>query len=88
MGAGFFLILFFKFRIDLKWPEMQSKVNFRNPKLPKAAILWKISKKVKLHIDLKWPEMQLNVNFGHSKWLTAAIMSKIEKILKLHIDLR
>ena len=34
-----------KFRIDLKWPEMRSKVNFGHPKWPKAAILSKNSKK-------------------------------------------
>ena len=31
-----------KFHMDLKWPEMPSKVNFGHPKWP---------------IDLKWPEM-------------------------------
>ena len=34
-----------KFCIDLKWPEMRSKVNFGHPKWPTAAILSKISKK-------------------------------------------
>ena len=33
-----------KFRIDLKWPELRSKVNFGHPKWPMAAILSKISK--------------------------------------------
>ena len=28
-----------KLRIDLKWPEMRSKVNFGHPKWPTAAIL-------------------------------------------------
>ena len=28
-----------KFRNDLKWPEMRSKVNFGHPKWPTAAIL-------------------------------------------------
>ena len=32
----------FKLRIDLKWPEMRSKVNFGHPKWPTAAILSKI----------------------------------------------
>ena len=53
-----------KLCIDLKWPELLSKVNFGNPKWP---------------IDLKWPEMRSNVNFGHPKWPTAAILSKISK---------
>ena len=30
-----------KFRIDLKWPEIQSKVNFGHPRWPTAAILSK-----------------------------------------------
>ena len=38
------------FRIDLKCPEMRSKVNFGHPKWP---------------IVLKWPEMRSKVIFGH-----------------------
>ena len=68
-----------KFCIDLKWPELLSKVNFRHPKWP---------------IDLKWPEvifehpkipywskmaMRSKVNFGHPKWPSAAILSKFSK---------
>ena len=34
-----------KNRIDLKWPEMRSKINFGHPKWPTAAILSNISKK-------------------------------------------
>ena len=37
-----------KFRIDLKWPEMRSKVNFEHPKWPTAVILSNISKKKKV----------------------------------------
>ena len=37
-----------KWPIDLKWPEMRSKVNFGHPKWAKAAILSKISKKNKV----------------------------------------
>ena len=59
-----------KLIIDLKWPEMRSKVNFGHPKWPMAAILWEISKKIKLLIDLKWPEMRSKVNFGYPKWPT------------------
>ena len=32
----------FKLHIDLKWPEMRSKVNFGHPKWPTSAILSKI----------------------------------------------
>ena len=65
-----------KLCIDLKYPEMWSKVKFGHPKWPTAAIMSKISKK-KLHIDLKWPEMRAKVNFGHPKLAPAAILSKI-----------
>ena len=37
-----------KLRIDLKWPEMRSKVNFGHPKCPTAAILSKNSQKIKV----------------------------------------
>ena len=33
-----------KLRIDLKWPEMRSKVKFEHPKCPTSAILSKIKK--------------------------------------------
>ena len=39
--------------MDLKWPEMPSKVNFGYP-------IWLI--------DQKWPEMRSKVIFGHPKW--------------------
>ena len=39
--------------MDLKLPEMPSKVNFGHLKWP---------------IDLKWSEMRSNVIFGHPKW--------------------
>ena len=54
--------------MDLKWPEMPSKVNFGHPQWP---------------IDLKWPEMRSKVNFGHPKWPTSAILSKISKQIKV-----
>ena len=41
-----------KWPIDLKWPEMRSKVNFGHPKWPTAAILSKISKKNKSCISI------------------------------------
>ena len=37
-----------KFHIDLKWPEMRSKVNFGHPKFPPAAILSKKFQKTKI----------------------------------------
>ena len=41
-----------KFHMDLKWPEMPSKVNFRHPKWP---------------TNLKWPEMRSKSEFRTSK---------------------
>ena len=69
-----------KFRIDLKWPEMRSKVNFLHPILiwPTAArpVCQKFPIKIKLRIDLKWPEMQSKVNLWHPKFC-----KKIQKII-------
>ena len=56
------------FCIDLKCPELRSKVNFGNPKWPN---------------DLKWPEMPSKVKFGHPKWPTSVILSKFKKQIKL-----
>ena len=62
--------------IDLKWPEIQSKVNFGHPKWPTQPSCQKFQKLLKLRIDLKWLEIQSKVNFEHPKWPTIAIMSK------------
>ena len=51
MAAGSHFVKNFKklkLHIDLKWPEMRSKVNFGHPKWPTSAILSKISKKIKV----------------------------------------
>ena len=61
-----------KWPIDLKWPEMQSKMIFEHPKFCK-----KFHKKIKFRIDKKWPEMRSKVNFGYPKWPTTASLSKI-----------
>ena len=37
-----------KLRIDVKWPEMRSKVKFGHPKWPTSAILSKIPKIIKV----------------------------------------
>ena len=50
----------YKICVDLKWPELRSKVNFRHPKWP---------------IDLKCPEMRSKVIFEHPKWPPPAILS-------------
>ena len=51
MSAGGHFVKIYKkkkLRIDLKWPEMRSKVNFGHPKWPTAAILSKMSKKIEV----------------------------------------
>ena len=64
--------------MDLKWPEMPSKVNFDHPKWP-IDVKWPEmqSKVIFVHlkwpqkkncIDLKWPELLSKVNFRHPKW--------------------
>ena len=72
-AAGHFVKIFnknIKFCIDLKWPEMRSKVNFGNPKWPTAAIYVKNFQKNKVAYQSKWPEIRLKVNFGHPNWPT------------------
>ena len=68
-----------KFRIDLKWPEMRSKVNFWHPKWPTPAILSKISKKIKI---LYWSKMARNTigsEFWTSKMADGSHFVKISK---------
>ena len=71
-----------KFRINLKWPEMPSKVNFGHTKWPinlkwpemrSKVISWFSDiqngrRKNKFCIDLKWPELRSKVNLGNPKW--------------------
>ena len=47
-----------EFRIDLKWPEMRSKVIFGHPKRPFCQTFQKYKK---FRIDLKCPEMRSKV---------------------------
>ena len=47
-----------KLRIDMKWPEMRSKV---------ISDIQKFKKIFKIRMDLKWPEMPSKVNFGYPK---------------------
>ena len=67
-AGGHFVKKKIKFLLDLKWPEMLSKVNFRHPKWP---------------IDLKWPEMPSKVIFEHPKCPPPAIWSKHSKKIKI-----
>ena len=60
--------------MDLKWPEMPSKVNFGNPKWP---------------IDLKWPENAIESEFRTSKMADVShFVKNFQKISKLRIDLK
>ena len=63
-----------KLRFDLKWREMQTKMNFGHSKWTPGGHFQK--KKWKLCFDPKWREMQLKMNFGHPKWPPAAIFRK------------
>ena len=65
--------------MDLKWPEMPSKVNFGHPKWPinlkwpgmRSKVIYRHPKwppGKKFCIDLKWPELRSKVNFGNPKW--------------------
>ena len=65
--------------MDLKWPEMPSKVNFGHPKWPinlkwpeiRSKVIFRHPKwppEKKVCIDLKWPELRSKVNFGNPKW--------------------
>ena len=56
-----------KFRIDLKWPKMRSKVNFGHPKWPTAAILSKISPKIKVVHRSKMARSVIKSEFRTSK---------------------
>ena len=56
-----------KLRIDIKWPEMQSKVNFGHPKWPTAAILSKISQKNKVAYRSEMARNVIESEFRTSK---------------------
>ena len=69
----------YKFCIDLKWPEMPSKVIFGHPKWPPAAILSKMKEK-----NLYGSEMAINAiesEFRSSKMADRSEMARnaIEK---------
>ena len=63
---------------------MLSKVNFGHPKWPTAAILSKISKKIKVAYRSEMAQKcDQRLKFGHPKWPTSAILSKIKIINKV-----
>ena len=56
-----------KFRIDLKWPEMWSKVNLGHPKWPTAVILSNISKNIKVAYRSEMARNAIESEFRTSK---------------------
>ena len=54
-----------KLRIDLKWPEMRSKVNLGHPKWRRWPFCKNLKKKFRIY--LKCPEMRPKVIFRTSK---------------------
>ena len=74
-----------KFSIDLKWPEMRSKMFFRDPKWPTAAILSKFSKKFKVAY---WSKMARNAIESEFRTSKMADGSHFVKNFKLRIDLK
>ena len=63
-----------KLRIDLKWPEMRSKVNFGHPKWPTSAILSKISNKIKVSYRSEMARNAIESDFRNTKWPAEAIL--------------
>ena len=72
-----------KLRIDLKWPEMQSKVNFEHPK--RQPFCQNFQKKIKLRIDLKWPERRsIESEFRTSKMTDGShFVKNLKKKIKI-----
>ena len=66
-GSHFVKTLKKKFSIDLKWPEMPSKVNFGHPKWPTAVILCKLSKKNKVAYRSEMARNAIKSEFRTSK---------------------
>ena len=57
--------------MDLKWPEMPSKVNFGH---------------LKWLIDQKWPEMQSKVILGHPKCLRKIIILYRSEMARIAVE--
>ena len=79
-----------KLHIDLKWPEMRSKVKFGHLKWPTSAICQKCQNKLKLRIDVKWIAInEIESDFRTSKMATGShFVKKILKKSKNCIDLK
>ena len=78
-----------KFRIDLKWPEMRSKVNFEYRKWPTAAILSKISQKKEVAYRSEMARNAIKSEFQTSKMADGShFVKKNPKEYKFRIDLK
>ena len=58
-------------RIDLKWPEMRSKVKFGHPKWPTSAIVKK-NKKIKVAYRCEMDRNEIESDFRTSKMATGS----------------
>ena len=78
-----------KLRIDLKWPEMRSKVNFGHPKWPTSAILSKILKNIKVAYRSEMARNQIESDFRTSKMAAGShFVRNLKKNKKFCIDLK
>ena len=69
-----------KLRIDLKWPEIQSKDYFGNPKWPTAAIMSNISKKIEVAYRSEMGRNAVESEFWTSKLADGSHFVKKNKI--------
>ena len=68
-----------KLCINVKWPEMRSKVKFGHPKWPTAAILSKNSKKIKVAYQCEMARNEIESDFRTSKMATGSHCVKKNK---------
>ena len=76
-----------KLHIDLKWPDMRSKVNFGHPKWPTSAILSKISNKIKVAYRSEMARNAIKSEIRTSKMADVSHFVQNFKI-KLRIDVK
>ena len=72
-----------KLHIDLKWPEMRSKVKFGHPKWPTSAILSKNSKKIKVAYRSEMARNAIQSEFRTSKMADGSHFVKNFKQIKV-----
>ena len=73
-----------KLRIDLKWPEMRSKVNFGHPKWPTSHILSKIYKKIEVAYRSEMARNAIESDFRTSKMAAGShFVNNLTKKIKI-----